>query len=213
MHRRRRLLWKRHAKAKKNFQSASSIHKVAENLGKMWELEKQISKDYMATNNMMEDKVVFNMKDNIKAFFSFARTRQKVKAKVGPFLDPATGTPNPSPDFAAEALQRQYDSVFAVPRSAWSVSDYKEHFREDGDEDTLSNFTFSVEDIEHACSELRGTAAPGPDGVPAQLLKTCRQELSKPLHILWRSSLDSGTIPEVQSIKGVAELYPKTTAQ
>jgi hypothetical protein len=196
MHRRRRLLWKRHAKAKKKFQSAPSIHKVAENLGKMWELEKQISMDYMATNNMMEDKVVFNMKDNIKAFFSFARTRQKVKAKVGPFLDPATGTPNPSPDFAAEALQRQYDSVFAVPRSAWSVSDYKEHFREVEDEDTLSNFTFTVEDIEHACSELRGTAAPGPDGVPAQLLKTCRHELSKPLHILWRSSLDSGTIPE-----------------
>ena len=106
-------------------------------------------------------------------------------------MDPATGTPN-----AAEALQRQYDSVFAVPRSAWSVSDYKEHFREVEEEDNLSNFTFSVEDIEHACSELKGTAAPGPDGVPAQLLKTCRQELSKPLHILWRSSLDSGIIPE-----------------
>ena len=28
------------------------------------------------------------------------------------------------------------------------------------------------------------------------LLKTCREELSKPLHVLWRSSLDTGIIPE-----------------
>ena len=60
----------------------------------------------------------------------------------------------------------------------------------------LSDFNFSHEDIERACSELKGTAAPGPDGVPALLLKTCRKELSKPLYVFWRSSLDSGTIPE-----------------
>ena len=33
------------------------------------------------------------------------------------------------------------------------------------------------------------------DGVPACLLKSCKKELSKPLHILWRSSLDKGLIP------------------
>ena len=33
------------------------------------------------------------------------------------------------------------------------------------------------------------------DGVPACLLKSCKKELSKPPHILWRSSLDKGLIP------------------
>ena len=65
-----------------------------------------------------------------------------------------------------------------------------------GGDDELSNFNFSQKDIEEACSKLRSTAAPGPDGVPAQLLKSCKSELSRPLYILWRSSLDSGIIPE-----------------
>ena len=130
---------------------------------------------------MEEDEAVLKMKSNSKAFFSFARSRQKVKAKVGPFLDPATSKPNSSPDFAAESLRRQYDSVFSAARPAWSVTDPQEHFKVEEGDDYLTDFKFSQEDIEKACAELRGTAAPGPDGVPAVLLKNCRKELSKPL--------------------------------
>ena len=89
----------------------------------------------------------------------------------------------------------QYDSVFSAPRPAWSVSDQKEHFLCEEGDSSLSDFQFSPEDIEKACSELKSSYAAGPDGVPAILLKTCKKELSKPLFILWRSSLDSGTIP------------------
>ena len=70
-----------------------------------------------------------------------------------------------------------------------------DHFRSDEGDGSLSDFAFTPEDIEKACADLNSTAAPGPDGVPASLLKTCKKELSKPLHTLWRSSLDSGTIP------------------
>ena len=52
-----------------------------------------------------------------------------------------------------------------------------------------------MEDIESACSQLKSTSAAGADGVPACLLKLCRKQLSKPLYILWRSSLDKGEIP------------------
>ena len=115
MHRMRRLLWKRHAKAKRHIKSSSSISKLSENLQKMWELESQLSADYTAASNMEEDEAVLRIKSNPKAFFSFARSRQKVKAKVGPFLDPSTGLPNPSPDFAAESLRTQYNSIFSAP--------------------------------------------------------------------------------------------------
>ena len=50
-------------------------------------------------------------------------------------------------------------------------------------------------DIEMACKELRSSSSPGPDGVPAALLKTASKELSKPLFLLWRASLDQGVIP------------------
>ena len=62
-------------------------------------------------------------------------------------------------------------------------------------DNTLTDIEFTLADIQQACAQLKGTAAPGPDGVPAIMLKTCRKELAKPLHILWRSSLDTGVIP------------------
>ena len=49
-----------------------------------------------------ENKVVNAMKSNPKAFFAYGRAKQKTKARVGPFLDPETDTPNPGPDFAAK---------------------------------------------------------------------------------------------------------------
>ena len=191
----RRCLWKKHSKAKKQFLASKSLHKLTESMQKMWLIQKQLEDDYTAVNNMEEDEAALRIKTNSKAFFSFARSRQKAKSKIGPFLDPTTGFPNPSPDFAAEALRKQYDSVFSPPRPAWSVTDPKEHFKVEDDEDSLNDFKFCPEDIERACSELQGASAAGPDGVPAIFLKTCRKELSKPLYIMWRSSLDSGKIP------------------
>ena len=176
MHRMRRLVWKRLAKARRAIKTATSIHKLSSLLQKSWDLESQLSSDYTASNHRNEDEAVMRIKENPKAFFSFARSRQRTKAKVGPFLD-SNGEPNPSADFAAEALRQQYDSVFAAPRQAWSVTDFKEHFKTDDDLDTdadtsLQNIRFGPEDIEKACSQLKSTAAAGPDGVPAILLKT-----------------------------------------
>ena len=145
---------------------------------------------------MEEDKAVFNIKSNPKHFFSFAHSRQKVRAKVGPFIDPATGRPNPFPVFAAESLRKQYDSVFNPPRPEWLVNDFSAHFMSGGDGTGLEDFIFTEVDIENACGELKSTSAPGPDGVPASLLKTCRKQLRKPLYYLWRGSLDLGIIPQ-----------------
>ena len=86
--------------------------------------------------------------------------------------------------------------MFAQPREAWKVNDFQEHFAPTENEDeSLCDLKFGPEDIEKACSQLKGSAAAGPDGVPAILLKNCRSQLSKPLYQIWRSSLDSGTIP------------------
>ena len=61
--------------------------------------------------------------------------------------------------------------------------------------DELCDISFTREDIEKACLQLSSSAAAGPDGVPAALLKSCRKQLSQPLYHLWRGSLDCGSIP------------------
>ena len=193
----RKLIWKRLAKVRKSILLAPSIPKLTELLQRQWELEAQLSSDYTAIGNREEDEAVMRIKENPKAFFSFARSRQKIKAKVGPFLD-EKGVPNSSPDFAAETLRQQYNSVFATPRPAWTVTNFSDHFNEQAGAElgeSLTDIQFEPKDIEMACADLKGTAAAGPDGVPAVLLKTCRKELSKPIYHLWRSSLNKGCIP------------------
>ena len=68
-------------------------------------------------------------------------------------------------------------------------------FFDDSMASALTFIKLTEEDIVAACSELKTSSAAGADGVPASLLKNCRQELSRPLFILWRASLDQGLIP------------------
>ena len=64
MHRMRRLLWKRLAKVRKALKTATSTQKVADLLQRMWQLEGELTSDYTATNNIVEDEAVFKIKSN-----------------------------------------------------------------------------------------------------------------------------------------------------
>ena len=83
----------------------------------------QLNSEYAYSNYEEEKQAVINMKNNPKAFFSFGRSRQKTRARIGPLLDSATGHPNPDPDFAANVLSDQYKSAFVQARPEWSVED------------------------------------------------------------------------------------------
>ena len=78
------------------------------------------------------------------------------------------------------------------------MNEPKQFFGTPADESSitsLTDITFTEKDIQGACAELRESSAAGADGVPFSLLKVCRNELSRPLFILWRASLDQGCIP------------------
>ena len=195
INRMRKTIWRRHAKVKKEIQGSSSIQKLAKLIQRKNELEEQLSADYAAQNSQEEDQAIFNIKSNPKSFFSFAKSRQKTKSRIGPFLDPASGKLNPDVAFTAEKLRQQYNSAFSTPRPEWTVNDIEHHFSAEHVDDSLDDVMFEPSDIEKACAELKGSASAGPDGVPACLLKTCRKQLARPLCTLWRASMDTGVIP------------------
>ena len=61
----------------------------------------------------------------------------------------------------------------------------------------MENIPMTTEYIKEAIDELSVTASSGPDGVPAMMMKKCRDSLIEPLFILWSKSIDSGNIPEI----------------
>ena len=96
-----------------------------------------------------------------------------------------------------EALLKQYSSVFSTPKAELKVEDPKTFFSDSSAiHPHLKDITFSKDDLEEACNELSSDSAAGPDGLPAKLLKECREVLSLPLFFIWRKSMDRGVIPK-----------------
>ena len=91
MHRRRKLLWRKLNKLKFKMERTTSVHKLVKFLQDRQDLELELKSIYKDLNQQSEAKVLAEMKTNPKVFFSFAKARQKTKAKVGPFLDPNSG--------------------------------------------------------------------------------------------------------------------------
>ena len=48
-----------------------------------------------------------------------------------------------------------------------------------------ADLSFSEEDVVSAIDDMKADVAPGPDGIPAVLLKSCKNALARPIHLLW----------------------------
>ena len=208
MPRDRKKLWRRLSAVNEKMGRSTSVKKMTWLLKEKRKLESKLKQSYSSSNWKLEKEAISRIKKNSKAFYSFAKSRQRTRANIGPFIDPATGKPNQDPSYAAEVLRQQYNSVFSQPRPEWTVHDTSSFFQvQDGATNSLSNIKFNHVDIELACEELSGNSAPGPDGVPALLLKECRKELSHPLTTFWRASLDQGVIPDELLLVQISPLH------
>ena len=203
----RRRVWRKLGRVRRAILATPSATRMAELLATKRMLEEGLRRCYAATGWKEETEVVSRMKTNPKAFFAYAKARQQTRAKVGPFIDPSSGQPNSDPRFTVEQLSEQYASVFVKPRAEWTVPNPLEFFTTENNQDKVTDFNFTEQDIVKACMELKPDSAPGPDGLPAELLRTASVELARPLHILWRASLDQGSIPAELLLVQVSPLH------
>ena len=139
----RRRLWRRLGRVWGAILTTPSATRLAELLSTKQALEEELRCSYATTSWEEETEVVSRMKTNPKAFFAYAKARQQTRAKVGPFIDPSSGLPNPDPDFTAEQLSEQYSSVFVQPRANWAVSSPSEFFATENTENKITDFNFT----------------------------------------------------------------------
>ena len=106
----------------------------------------------------------------------------------------------------ANILQHQFYSVFSDPNcSSKTIPTFKVP-------PLISSDTEPVlipDKIVEAISEIKLDSAPGPDGIPAILLKRCATSLCVPIHLLWSESMSSGIVPSFYKTGFVSPLFRK----
>ena len=151
-----------------------------------------------------ESKACEAIKVNSKFFFSYAKSLSRVKTGIGPLIDAAKNIIS-CPQKMANVLADQYNSVFSTPKE--SMKDPETIFGEQRQGPVLEDIRLYPEDIESAIDEIGTNSAAGPDGFPAILLKTCKASLSSPLAMIWRESLDSGSIPDLLKSANIVPIH------
>ena len=156
--------------------------------------------------NQRERRAVETIRTNPRYFYSYAKRFSKLKSNIGPLKD-HSGMLHNRPQDMAKLLQEQYCSVFSDPSSP----DLEQTLMgiPQGLDCTISNISFTRDDIIKAIDELDPYAATSHEDIPAKILKCCKQTISIPLTILWEWSMASGSIPPNLKEQFITPIYKK----
>ena len=169
-------------------------------------LEEKLKISIEAEMDLKESQAVKCIRNNPKYFYKYAKTKSETKASVGPIKDLSGRTIN-DPQGIADLLRLQYESVYSEPQQDKIIYSPTDFFQVTAPLYSISDINFTTHDIEEAIKEITSNAAAGPDQFPAMLLKKCATELSVPLHMMFRRSLDSGVIPQQLKCAKVTPIY------
>ena len=190
----RRVLFRSKRKLNKELQkwiTPNRKKQIEEAIGK---IDKKLLNSYKEETVVNETRAIENIKSNPKYFFTYAKKKLKTRSRIGPFDiegEKFTGLMD-----ICVKLVEQYSSAFSQPDPRSKIENPTEFFSvgEDSTDPILDDVDFTRKSIIDAIKEVKNNAAPGTDRFPVVLLKECAEELSEPLHILWRHSLNNGDI-------------------
>ena len=192
------------SRLRKTDESSRSYAELVDNLSK---LDLEIKAAYQSERARMERLAIEKIKADPKYFYSYAKTHSVVRTDIAMMRD-QDGQLITGPEKIANVLQDHFSSVYSNP-AADGVS--APNFSSPPIANPMTNETmrFTTNDVVEAIGELKCNAAPGPDGVPARLLKGCAQAIAIPLELMWRRSLDEGVVPSYYKLSLVTPLHKK----
>ena len=184
-----------HATSDERLSSLKSKLKIIEESLKKTVPEKRVSDEF---------KILDSLKSNPNALYSYMRKLRQSSQSFGPFIGEDGEPLNES---CSKTLNSVFYKVFTSPDPSDVISDIDVFFglSEDSSEASpptpsapiLPDFEITEDDVIQAINSQSLSSAGGPDGVPASILKNCRDSLAPLLVRLFNHSLATGEVPEV----------------
>lgn len=182
-----------------------SNKKIEDLAARKAEVEEKIKQSIEDETRRKEIKMLLDIKNNPKIFYSYAKRKRNVKSKIGP-LEGDDGKLYDDPVKMANILQNQYKSVFSNPDTETNIN-----IENTTSGPTISDIEVTEEDILKAINLIPANSAGGPDKFPACILKECKRELAKPLKLIFRKSLDTGIIPQKYLQQTIIPIHKKSS--
>ena len=208
--RNRSLLYRKSCKMKACLQCLETHHPASPEIQKLKDnislLQIDLRDTILEELHIREQRAVDTIKTNPRYFYSFAKWFAKAKSNIGPLKD-SSNTLRHQPQDMANILQEQFYSAFSDPDSPDIEQTIITPQGEPGA--TIADINFTKEDIELAIDELDNYAATGHEDIPAKTLKSCKHEISVPLTILWKWSMNTGEIPQDLKTEYITPIYKK----
>ena len=201
----RKILMRKRTKIRKKLKSqpvlVSELEKIEQKLIKS--IEEERTKNEMAA--------LASMRTNPRYFFRYAKSKLIRKDRIGPLINSTNELIDDPADIANEFI-KTFNNAFSSPRLDAKITDANEFFLNNSDytdNALISDIDFTEREIEAAIDKLKPNASPGPDNIPALLLKKCKKTLSKPLHKIWKCSFETGSVPKILKHGIITPIFKK----
>ena len=163
------------------------------------ESESRVKRLIRNGKNGIERQIAKDSKTNPKRFFSFVNSSRRNRSTIGPL----TGTSDEivtDPRQKAEVMNDYFATVFTrrndEPPSKEPIGIHK-----------IDDIVINAERVVEALDRMREHSAPGPDDVTNKLMIELKNEISLPLAMLFRKSLDEMKIPNDWRLSNVTPIY------
>ena len=178
--------------------------KTAESLANYLSSVKIANNEKKRSRLDFEHKLGYNIKTDSKSLYAYVRSKSRSKDSAGPVLD-STNNLIFEPHRIASTFNDYFTSVFTQENT--DTLPQVEPMLDPSDE--IADIEFSEEDVDTLLTKLKDNKSPGVDNIHPAMLKNLHSELKKPLYLLFRKSLDEGTVPNDWKMANVAPIHKK----
>ena len=164
-------------------------------------LENEVKKKIRMKKNKIEREIVECRKSNPKKYYRYINKAKVTRSKIGPLKNDQDEIVI-DPKEQAVLLNRYFASVFTKSTAALPAPPprVKEEYK-------IDDFIITEEKVSLVIGNLREQAAMGPDEIPPIIIKELGKELTKPLTILFKASIEQGKIPDEWRTAIVSPIY------
>ena len=154
-----------------------------------------------------ETKLADNIKQDSKSFYAYIRSKQRCKAKIGPLKD-SNGIILTDDKLTADMLNKYFVSVF-TKEDLTCIPEPDRIFVGSSNVEGLNRIDITEELVYKKLAEINVNKCIGVDDLHPKLLYELRNELVKPLYVLFNLSVETAVLPQDWRDANVTPLLKK----